>query len=80
MTEKQAIMKKSKKISQQKVGIKKKTKRGYKKGLVIDTKDHLKKKKIRKKNVLEINITIWLKKKKNKRMLEKLIRAMSQGE
>lgn len=80
MTEKQAIMKKSKKISQQKVGIKKKTKRDYKKRLVIDTKDHLKKKKIRKKNVLEINITIWLKKKKNKRMLEKLIRAMSQGE
>lgn len=73
-------MKKSKKISQQKAGIKKKTKRDYKKWLVIDTKDHLKKKKIRKKNVLEINITIWLKKKKNKKLLEKLIRAMSQGE
>lgn len=80
MTEKQAIMKKSKKISQQKVGIKKKTKRDYKKWLVIDTKDHLKKKKNKKKECARNKYHNMAKEEKNKRMLEKLIRAMSQGE
>ena len=47
---------------------------------MIDTKDHLKKKKNKKKECARNKYHNMAKEEKNKRMLEKLIRAMSQGE